>query len=138
MNVETIPASKNKIDQAKDLPEIEIGKLDSSIKPKIKEGRKEDTILCGRSISQNSKADEVANARQTLEHMNGQATTPENERKVREARAILGEAVDNLPDDIKKAVDEGQEKDSILNDQVADGHLNLNQVENRIVEFETH
>jgi hypothetical protein len=86
----------------------------------------------------NDKANQISNARQTLESMDGQPTTPGNERKVREARKALGEVANDLLDETKKDVKDGQEKDVIINDQVADGRLNLNDVEKRIVEYENH
>lgn len=138
MNLENVPAPKKNENRIVRLPELKITKLDSLAETEIDEGRNTDEKSTIHADSRKFKADTVANARLTLETMNGQATTPENERKVREARATLGEAADDLPDDVKKDVETGQEKDSILNDQVADGRLNLNQVESRIVEFETH
>jgi hypothetical protein len=131
MNFETLSASLNKTKSAEGLPdmsEIPENELESN-------DFKEKTEVKGKSFKQ---ADQVEQARKTLETVDGKATTPENERKVREARKALGEVAKDLPDEAKNAVKSGQEKDGILNNQVADGRLNLNDVENRMAEFENH
>ncbi|WP_035241938.1 hypothetical protein [Desulfobacter vibrioformis] len=134
---ENLDRSKIESSESFEIPQ----ELNSFLSSKGKENlsqKKKAEVLDEQAIGHDSKANDISNARQILEDMNGQETTPENEEKVRAARAALGKAADDLPKDVKKAVEEKQEKDSILNDQVADGRLNLNQIEDRIVEFETH
>lgn len=85
---------------------------------------------------QDLQADEIDSVRRTLEAMDGKETTPANEANVREARKKLGEA--DLPPEEKQKVDLLQEQDGIVSDQVKDGRLNLNKVEAKIIELETH